>query len=323
MTDKVSSTVITGRRMNGPESPEPLTGTSFAVGSGFSSANDLDPRRPRSFTSRSPSCSSASFIRRCAFCSGSAVRCRGGLRRVGLRRDFRSRRKRKLASDNHGLVWFHTALDYSEIALLTLPRRDRTKLDSVVRFHYEHERPGLANLHGLRWHKRGALECVQNEADEDKFGWPQCAIGIRSDPTSFHSYGAGLHCVVDEIQIADPRRNRTIREIGFYFYIRTTEIFSHQRQIVLGDREVRVNGVQTLYRDKSRAGRSNQVADINIAKTNSSVDGRFDEAIIKVYLSRFGRCLRLFRVRQSNVVVLLRDHLSRTQVFLSLERRRI
>ncbi len=89
-----------------------------------------------------------------------------------MRRDFRSRRKRKLASDNHRLVWFHTALDYGQIALLALPRRDRTKLDSVVRFHHEHERPALANLHGLRWHKRGVLERVQNEADEDKLGWP-------------------------------------------------------------------------------------------------------------------------------------------------------
>ena len=43
MTDKVSSMVITGRRINGPESPEPLTGTSFADDSGLSSANDLGP----------------------------------------------------------------------------------------------------------------------------------------------------------------------------------------------------------------------------------------------------------------------------------------
>ena len=132
-----------------------------------------------------------------------------------------------------------------------------------------------------------------------------------------------MHCVVDEIQIADPRRHRTIGKVGFYFYIRTAEIFSHKRQIVLGDGEIRVNGIQTLYRDKSRAGGSNQVADINIAKTNSSVDGRFDEAIIKVYLSSFGGCLRLLRVCQSNVVVLLHNHLSRTQILLSLECHRI
>ena len=132
-----------------------------------------------------------------------------------------------------------------------------------------------------------------------------------------------MHRVVDEIQIADPWRNRTIRKVGFYFYIWTAEIFSHERQIVLGDGEVRVNGVQTLYRDKSRAGRSNQVADINIAKTNSSVDGRFDEAIIKVYLSAFSRRLRLLRVCQSSVVVLLRDHVSRAQAFLSFQRRLI
>src|SRR5262249_5697596 len=175
---------------------------------------------------------------------GGAVRC------VRLRRNFRSGRKRKLASNNHCLVCFYTVLDYGQIALLPLPRRDRTKLDSVVRFHHKHERPGLANLHGLRWHKCSILERVQNKTDEDKFGWPKRAIGIRRDPARFHGSGAGLHRVVDEIQIADPRRNRTIREIGFYFYIRTTEIFSHERKIVLGHGKIGINRIETLDRDK-------------------------------------------------------------------------
>src|ERR1043166_5804692 len=48
--------------MNGPERPEPSTATNFAVGSGKSPANDVDLRRSLSFTSRSPSCSPASFI---------------------------------------------------------------------------------------------------------------------------------------------------------------------------------------------------------------------------------------------------------------------
>src|SRR5262245_27839543 len=155
MIDKVSSTVITGRRINGPESPAPFTGTNFAVGCGCSPANDLDLRRLRSFISRSPSppCCSASLIRRCAF-----FRRPNG--RVRLRRDFRSWSKRKLAGDNNRLVWLHTVLDHSQIALLALPRRDRTKLDSVVRFNDEHEWPRLANLDGLRWHKCGVLERV-------------------------------------------------------------------------------------------------------------------------------------------------------------------
>src|SRR4029077_7797033 len=54
--------VITGRRINGPDSPEPLTGTNFAVDSGKSPANDLDLRRSLPSISRSPSCWSASFI---------------------------------------------------------------------------------------------------------------------------------------------------------------------------------------------------------------------------------------------------------------------
>ena len=80
------------------------------------------------------------------------------------------------------------------------------------------------------------------------------------------------------------------------------------------------DGVVLKTADGLRFADANQVADINIAKTDSSVDRRFDEAKIKVYLISFGRCLRLLGVRQSNVVVLLRDHLSRTQVLLSLER---
>src|SRR5712691_5689313 len=140
MTESVSSTVMTGRRINGPESPEPLTGTNFALGPGRSPADAVNLRRSRSFTSRSPSCCSASFIRHPIFCSGSTVRRRGGLRGVRLWRDFRSWRKRKLAGDNHRFVWFHTALDYGQIVLLALPRRYSTKLDSVVRFHHEHER---------------------------------------------------------------------------------------------------------------------------------------------------------------------------------------
>src|SRR4029077_17783013 len=54
--------VITGRRINGPDSPEPSTGTNFAVDSGKSPANDLDLRRSLPFNSRSPSGSAASFI---------------------------------------------------------------------------------------------------------------------------------------------------------------------------------------------------------------------------------------------------------------------
>ena len=72
--------------------------------------------------------------------------------RVRLRRYSRSGRKCKLASNNNGLARFDTAVDHSEIAVLTLAWLHRTKVDSIVRFHYEHERPALANLDGLRRH---------------------------------------------------------------------------------------------------------------------------------------------------------------------------
>ena len=74
-----------------------------------------------------------------------------------------------------------------------------------------------------------------------------------------------------------------------------------------------------MDRHKRRTGRSNQIPNIDIAQTDSSVDWRFDKAIIEVHLRGFRDRLRLLRVRHSNVVVLLRYDLSRTQVLLSFK----
>src|SRR6266496_1035701 len=259
MTDNVSSTVITGRRINGPESPEPLTGTNFAVDSACSSANRFDLTRSRSFTSRSPSCCSASFIRHCALWSPGlrGLRAAGGLSRVRRRRYSCSRRKRKLARDNNGLASFYTALDDREVAVLTLAGCYRTKIDSVVGFDHEHKRPALANLHGLRRDKRCVLERVQNETDTHKFRRPQRAIGIRRDPAGFHCSGTGLYCVIDEIQVAHARCDRAVGQVGLHFHVWSAEIFSHQRQIVLRHGEVGINRVEALNRYEWRSRGSN------------------------------------------------------------------
>jgi hypothetical protein len=44
--------------------------------------------------------------------------------------------------------------NHVKIAFLTLARVHRAKIDCVVRFHHENERPILANLDGLRRDKR-------------------------------------------------------------------------------------------------------------------------------------------------------------------------
>ena len=86
-----------------------------------------------------------------------------------LGRNLASRCKRKLASDHDGLAGFHTALDHAEIAFLALAGFHRAKIDCVVRFHHENERPTLANLDGLPRDKRGVLEHVQDKTDPHKF----------------------------------------------------------------------------------------------------------------------------------------------------------
>src|SRR5436190_1529368 len=134
-----------------------------------------------------------------------ALRVAGILRNVRLGCYFRSWRKRKLTSDNNRLANCHTAFDYREIALLALPRLDGAKIDSVVGLHYKNERPTLANLYGLRRHKRRVRQHVQNKTDPHKLGWPQRAIGIRSHCAGLHGSGAGLHCIIYEVKISRTR----------------------------------------------------------------------------------------------------------------------
>src|SRR5437667_11275257 len=82
---------------------------------------------------------------------------------IRLRRHFRPWRKRELAGDNNSLAGFHAALNHDKIAVLALTWFHRPKFNSVVRLYHKNKRPTLANLDGLRRHKRGVLERVQNE----------------------------------------------------------------------------------------------------------------------------------------------------------------
>src|SRR5205814_5275069 len=124
-------------------------------------------------TSRSPSCCSASCMSHTAFSSRRLLRVAGIWSNIRLGRYFRSRCKRKLTSHHHGLVGCDAALDYSEVAFLTLAGLHRSKFDSIVGFHHENKRPILANLNGLRRDKRGVLEHVQDETHAHKFRRPQ------------------------------------------------------------------------------------------------------------------------------------------------------
>src|SRR5207249_11524773 len=167
---------------------------------------------------------------------------------------------------------------------LTLAWLHRTKVDSIVRFHYEHERPALANLDGLRRHERGVVEHVQNKTDQHKLRRPQGAIRVRRDAAGFHCSGTGLHCVVYEIKIAGTRRDRAVSQIGLHLHVWAAEIFSDERQIVFGHGEVGINRIEALTGDDRLSRGSKKIAYAKIAQSYSSVVGRFDVAIIKIYM---------------------------------------
>src|SRR5205814_4917821 len=120
--------------------------------------------------------------------------------------------------------------------------------------------------------------------------------------------------------LAGTRRDRAVSQIGLHVHVWAAEIFSHERQIVFGHGEVGINRIEALNSDERRSRGSNEVANVKIAQTYSSFDGRFDVAIIQVHLSSLRRRLRLLCVRYGNIVVLLRYDLSCDQILLSLQR---
>src|SRR4029077_3491997 len=107
------------------------------------------------------------------------------------------------------------------------------------------------------------------------------------------------------------------------FHVWPAEIFSHQWKIVLGHGEIGINRVESQDRDQRWSRRPNQITNVNIAQTHSSVDRGFYVAPVEVHLGSLGCGLGPLLVRHSSVVVLMRYHLSCTQVLLSLHRRLI
>src|SRR5260370_13429399 len=257
-----------------------------------------------------------------ALCCG-ALAARRICSAVRFRIDFGSRSKRELASHDDCFVGLDAAFNDDEIPILPLTGFDRTKIDRVVRLQHKYERPTLANLDSLRWNEPRVFNRVENETNTHKFRRPKRVVRIGRHSTRFHGSRTGLDGGVDEIQIAQTRRNFIVRRIGLHFHVRTAEIFPHQRQISLSNGEVGVNRIEALnckqYGAATRVARD-YVAHIDKSQSSAAVDRRFYIAKIHMYLispsCRFG----LACVSFSSVEILQSCDVSRAQLRLPLHR---
>ena len=125
-----------------------------------------------------------------------------------MRRDFRSRRKRKLAGDNNGLVRLDTALDNGKIAVLALTWFHGSKIDSVVRLTTKTNGPLWLTCTACDGTSLAFLSMSRMKRTRTNSDGHSARSGFGVTPRDFHRSGAGLHCVVDKIQIAHARRDR-------------------------------------------------------------------------------------------------------------------
>src|SRR6266513_1254684 len=216
MTESVNSTVITGRRIKGPDSPEPLTWISLAPALSFGDTPTLAGRVP-CCTSRAvwgelsscfpaPSCCSSPAISGTGFLHWGLRRNLATVRRtrriVWFRIDLCSRRQCKLSCNDDSFTGLNAILDHGHVAILPLTGLDRSQINRVVCFHHEDKRAALTNLHGLRRHQRRIFEQIENKTHTDEFQRPKSMVRIGGDPSRFHRARAWLNRRVDEIEVA-------------------------------------------------------------------------------------------------------------------------
>src|SRR5207237_1328933 len=107
--------------------------------------------------------------------------------------------ERELAGHNDGFVWLNPAFNHLQVANLSLPWFDRTQINGVVRFQYEHERSALADLDRLGRDQPRVLEGIENEPHPHKFRRPERVAWIRRYRSCFDRARTRLDGIIDKI----------------------------------------------------------------------------------------------------------------------------
>jgi len=68
---------------------------------------------------------------------------------IWFRINSRPGRERKLPCNDDGFTGLYATLEHGQVAILPLTGFDWSKINGVVRFHHEHKRTILTDLHGL------------------------------------------------------------------------------------------------------------------------------------------------------------------------------
>src|SRR6267143_1969936 len=237
--------------------------------------------------------------------------------------NFGPGRELQLTGDNHGFAGLDAFCDDSEIAL-SLPRFYLAQLQRRIGLHHEDIRPVLTDLNRAARHEFRILQHVQNQTNVHELRRPERTVGVWCHAPQLDRAGAWLHGVVDKIESARARRDAVVSGIGHHLQVWIIQIAPNEWKVGLGDRKVGVDRVHPHDRkERYVPARGHHVPDVDVAHTGPAFNGRFDVAMVEIYLSRRDRGLRSTRAGLRRVPFLGGGDVLRAQLLLTLQGRLI
>src|SRR5262249_44649186 len=208
-----------------------------------------------------------------------------------LYQNLAARRDAELAVDDDFLARRDSFLDDYHLALL-LPHRHRSHLRRRVVLDDVNELPLGRHLRGRGGDQDGPAKKAQDEPDLDESTGPKPAVAVGYRRPQIHRPGRVLHRVVHERQGAEDRFIGFIGQSHFGLQRALRHVSLHRRQIVLRNREIGVDGVQSLDHQERRPGAGGrQIADVYKSLPGATVDRGVYEAITQLQFGVFDRGL--------------------------------
>src|SRR5262245_58891234 len=238
------------------------------------------------------------------------------LREVGglglFHQNLAARRDAELAVNDDLLARRDSFLDDDHLTL-PLPHRHRSHLCSRVVLDDINELPLGRHLRRRGGDQDGPAQNAQDEPDVDEAAWPKPAIAVGYSRPQIHRPGRVLHRVVHERQGADDRFIGFVGQSHFGLQRAMRHVSLHRRQIVLRNREIGVDGVQSLdYQERRPDAEGRQIADVYESLPGATIDRGVYEAITQLQFGVFDRRLvrldRLLSVAHRRLVSGNRGH---------------
>src|SRR5262245_43304965 len=206
-----------------------------------------------------------------------------------------ARRDAEMAVDDDFLARRDSFLDDDHFPLL-LPHRHRSHLRRRVVLDDIYELPLGRHLRRRGGDQDGPAQNAQDEPDVDEATGPKPAVAVGYRRPQIHRPGRVLHRVVHERKGADDRFIGFIRQSHFGLQRALRHVSLHRRQIVLRNREIGVDGVQSLDHQERRPGAGGrdwgrQIADVYESLPGATVDRGVYEAIAQLQFGVFDRGL--------------------------------